>query len=88
MAEFIVEKTKDSYLRKEYRPTYDPYCEETDWFRTFSMLPRNCEVTGESLLFKPAYCLRRQITGYDSHETETHWHSQQGHVLYLLQGKK
>lgn len=85
MAEFFIEKNKDGYLKKQYQPTYDPNCEETEWFHTFSILPRTCEVTGDSLFFKPAYCFKRQITGYDMHEVEYHWHSERGHVLYLLQ---
>lgn len=80
MAEFFLIKTKEGY-----QLTHDPHCEETEWVHTISLLPRKCEITGESLLFKPAYHFRRRITGYDCHEIESYWHSEHGHTLYLLQ---
>ena len=86
MPAFDIQKTSDGY-QKVYQPTYDPNCEETGWFRVFSLWPRSCEVTGESLFFKPAYCKRRKMSFRDGIDVETIWHSEQGHTLYLLKSK-
>ena len=64
---------------------FDPAI-DIEWYHTFSLLPRRCEITGESLFFKPAY--QAIDYGYDYGDQRIYWHSEQGHMLYLLRGEK
>ena len=58
---------------------------DIQWYHTFSLLPRQCEITGESLFLKPAY--QAVDYGYDYVDMRDYWHSEQGHTLYLLRTK-
>ena len=60
---------------------------DIEWYHTLSLLPRRCEITGESLFLKPAY-QAIDYFGYDFGDKRTYWHSEQGHMLYLLQEEK